>query len=140
MFQLSADWTAEEKFTFNIDQYRKYLRSILALAGPHRAQVAFFIQPVPAIGKVLTDEEKRVVGPLDYGPLYQRMADALLELANERVPVFSLLNVFAEERNTLYQDPIHMNLPPGNARGYRIMAAAMADRIAEAWGLTRTCE
>jgi hypothetical protein len=139
IFQLSS-WTSEEKAAFNIHQYRKYMRSMLALAKPHGAYSAFFIQPAPAIGKVLTDEERRVVGPLDYGPLYRRMADALLELANEQIPVFSLLDVFAEERDTLYQDHIHMNTPPGNARGYRIMAAAMADRIGESWRLTRTCE
>jgi hypothetical protein len=140
MFALPSDWSADQKLAFNLAQYRKYIRSIEALARLHTAKTAYFIQPVPVIGKVLTDHEKRVLHSPDYGPLYQRMADDLLGLSMEGVPIFSLLDVFIDERATLYHDHIHAKLDlNSDSPAYRMMAAAMAGRLGEAWGLERTC-
>jgi hypothetical protein len=140
IYALPQSWNAEEKFAFNIEQYRKYIRAIETLAKSQAARTAYFVQPVPAIAKILTDEEKRVVGDLAYGPLYRRMTDQLLELTREDIPIFSLLDVFAGERRTLYSDHIHAKIETDrDSPAYRIIAAAMAQRLAESWGLERTC-
>jgi hypothetical protein len=140
IFRLPVDWTADQKFAFNIDQYRKYIRSIATLASSRDVRTAFFIQPVPAIGKVLTAEEQRVTGNLDYGPQYLRMTEGLLELSNEGIPIFSLLDVFADQRQTLYSDSIHLKFEAGaESPGFRILAAAVARHIGAAWKLPRTC-
>jgi hypothetical protein len=140
MFALPESWNIEQKFNFNMEQYRKYIRAIEVMAKSQAARTAYFVQPVPAIGKVLTEEEKRVVGSLDYAALYRRMTDQLLELAKEGIPIFSLLDVFADERQTLYSDPIHAKVgTDADSPAYRIVAATMARRIAETWSLERTC-
>jgi hypothetical protein len=141
IFQLPQDWTAQQKFAFNMEQYKKYIRSTEVLAKARDVRTAYFIQPVPAIGKRLTEDEKRVVQTLDYGPLYLRMAESLLGLSKEGIAIFSLLDVFAGETSTLYADWIHMKFDSTHdSPGYRIMASAMAQRIGDAWGLERTCQ
>jgi len=103
-------------------------------------QTAFFVQPVPAIGKALTDEERRVAGNLDYGPLYLRMTEGLLELSKEGIPIFSLLDVFADQHRTLYSDAFHLKFEAGaESPGLRILAAAVAQHIGAAWKLPRSC-
>lgn len=140
IFALPDDWDAGQKFQFNMEQYRKYIRAIETLARSYASRTAYFVQPAPAIGKVLTEEEKRGAGSLDYGPLYRRMTNGLLELAKDGVPIFSLLDVFANERRTMYADHAHLRIGRDfDSPGYRIMADAMAQRLAESWGLERTC-
>ncbi|GAC1334483.1 MAG: hypothetical protein NVSMB26_17290 [Beijerinckiaceae bacterium] len=141
LFALPADWTSEQRSAFNIDQYRKYMRIIDADAKVQGARAAFFIQPAPAIGKELTSEEKKVVGSLAYGPLYAKLADALLETRVDGLNVFSLLDVFRGTADTVYGDSIHFTWDPKtlDSRGNRIVAAAMAERLAAIWSLERTC-
>lgn len=141
LFALPAEWTHEQRFAFNIDQYQKYLRIIDAIAKAEGARAAFFIQPAPAIGKELTDEEKGIVGSLSYGPLYARLAAALLETRTAGLQVFSLLDVFRDTRDTVYGDPIHFarDAKTMDSIGNRIVASAMANRLATVWSLERTC-
>ena len=98
---------------------------------------AYFIQPAPAIGKTLTEEEKRVVGDLTYGPIYQRMVAGLLTLKDRGLAIYDLGDVFASESITIYEDHIHYlrDRLSGESRGYRLMAARMADQLAETWSL-----
>jgi hypothetical protein len=140
MFALPADWSKEQRFAFNMEQYRKYVRSIAIVTAARGGRFALFIQPTPFISKTLTEEERRVVGPDGYQELYQNMTDNLLGLARERIPVFSLLDVFAGETGTIYSDPIHIAKDAhGESRGNRLMASAMARAIAQAWEIERRC-
>jgi hypothetical protein len=141
LFALPAEWTLEQRTAFNIDQYRKYMRIIDAVAKTEGARAAFFLQPVPAIAKELTDDEKAVVGSLSYAPLYARLTGALLETRTDGLQVFSLLDVFRNTRDTVYGDPIHFARDPKtmDSMGNRIVASAMAKQLAATWSLERTC-
>jgi hypothetical protein len=107
LFALPAEWKPEQRIAFNIEQYRKYARIIDAVAKAEGVRAAFFVQPVPAIGKGLTEEERRVVGNLGYAALYTRLANALLEAQADGLQVFSLIDVFRDRHDTIYGDPIH---------------------------------
>ena len=66
MFGFPSGWSTDQRYHYNINQYRGYIRAMAAIAATRGAKSAFFIQPVPAIDKVLTPDEKRDVGSLDY--------------------------------------------------------------------------
>jgi hypothetical protein len=141
MFALPPEWTFDQKFAFNIEQYRKYIRTIWRMSQGRNARAAFMIQPVPAIGKPLSDEERRNAPDLSYRDLYQRISDNLLPLTQEGIPIYSLLDIYAHETATLYVDVIHLKSDAqGESPGYRIMAEAIAQRLGEGWNLQRTCQ
>ena len=56
----------EREFAVQLGLYQKYLRATEVLARDYNLKSAFFIQPAPAYGKVLTEDEKRIVGDLSY--------------------------------------------------------------------------
>jgi hypothetical protein len=136
IFALPAAWDAEKRFRWSIGQYRKYLLAMHAVARQQHIPASFFVQPVPAFGKPLTDQEKTAVGDLSYGPIYQRMTGQLMSLAGDGVPIHNLRDVFAARTDTLYVDAIHFNFrTPGGNPGYRLMAERMAADIARDWNL-----
>jgi hypothetical protein len=139
MFAFPEGWDEAKRFDWNIEEYRKYIRVMDVAAKRLGVKRAFFTQPVPAIDKTLTAEERQEVGDLDYREMYQRMASALLSLRSEGIPVVSLLNVFADVKETVYVDPIHCleDGVTGESLGYQIMASRMADELATEWGLRR---
>ena len=49
-------------FAVQLSLYQKYERGIEAIAKDNGIKTAYFLQPVPAYGKVLTEEEKKVRG------------------------------------------------------------------------------
>jgi hypothetical protein len=65
------------------------------------------------------------------------MTDDLVALSIEGVAIFSLLDVFAKEKVSIYVDSIHYGR--GDSLGNRLVAQAMAGNMATAWGLERTC-
>jgi hypothetical protein len=136
MFALPADWDDEHRVSWATAQYRKYVRAMDAVAEQHQVLAAHFIQPVPAIAKPLTDQERAVVGDLSYRAKYERIAADVLALASEGTPVFSLLDVFQSETRTLYADVIHLRQEPdGTSEGYRLIAERMAKQLARTWRL-----
>jgi len=141
VFALPAEWGMEQRVRYNVAQYEKYLRLTDRVAAELGLQRAFFLQAVPAIGKVLTADEQRALGPegTDYGPLYQLLVDRLLRLRASGVQVFSLLDVFADEPRTIYADAAHCraDLPRNGSTGYRIIAQRIATVLERAWGLRR---
>jgi hypothetical protein len=135
---LPGEWTAEERKTWAIGQYAKYIRAMAAIALEQGVLDAHFIQPVPAIGKELTPEEEAVVGSLDYAGLYQETTDALVALNDQGTPVVSLLGIFAADDRTLYADAVHLIRGEGNrSPGYEAIASRMADDLARLWSLRR---
>jgi hypothetical protein len=137
IFSLPDTWGAEERYQYNIEQYKKYITSMNAVAESHDISAAFFLQPVPAIGKGLTDEERNVVGDLSYGAIYQRMTDDLLSLRDDGVPIHSLLNAFADIRESVYGDSIHCVQAGERSEslGYEILATAVAEVLEKEWDL-----
>jgi hypothetical protein len=136
MLALPEDWDHERRVSWADGQYRKYVRAMDAIAAQHDVLVAHFIQPVPAIGKQLTDEERAVVGDLGYRALYERITRDVLGLANEGTPIFSLLDLFEHTTGSVYADVIHLRqAQDGTSEGYRMMAERMATTLARTWKL-----
>ena len=129
IFSLPNEWDYEKCFTYNTAQYRNYMRVMNTIAQQYHILRAFFIQPVPGIKKSLTKEEQAVVGNLDYTTIYQRMTTELLQLQQEDIPIFDLLDVFSRVDDTVYADSIHC-VRYGELEesvGYRIMAERVVD-------------
>lgn len=126
----------ELHFETQLGLYQKYMRGIEAVARDNDVKTAYFIQPVPAWGKTLTEEEKRVVGDLSYGDLYRRMVAGLLTLRARGLAVHDLGDMLQNEAGTIYEDHIHFAFTPEfDSKGYRLMAARMADVLGETWQL-----
>jgi hypothetical protein len=138
IFALPADWSPEQRKTWAIQQYQKYMLAMNAVARQFGVQTAHFIQPAPAVGKRLTDDERRVVGDLKYGALYSEMAAALVSLTERGAPTISLLDIFANDTRTLYGDPIHLRRESdGRSAGYEQIADRMATELERLWRLKR---
>lgn len=141
MFSLPGKWSREEAFRHNIGSYYKYITAMDAVAADAGVRSAHFIQPAPAIDKVLTEKELEVVGDLGYKPLFQAMERELLQLRRIGVPIFSLTDIFRDVRETMYSDSSHLAFDAaGDSPGYRMMAKRIAAHLAEAWGLDRRAE
>lgn len=136
IFALPKDWDEEHRVAWARGQYRKYIRAMGAVAVQNEVLFAHFIQPVPAIGKPLTEQEKAVVGDLGYRTQYERIAGDVLGLANDGTPIFSLLDLFEHNPHTLYADTIHLHRSAdGTSEGYSLMAERMASILARTWHL-----
>jgi hypothetical protein len=136
MFALPKEWDEEHRVAWADRQYQKYIRAMDAVAMQHDVLAAHFIQPVPAIGKPLTAEEKTAVGDLSYRRLYERITGDVLSLANAGTPIFSLLDVFKHNTDTLYADVVHLRRSAdGTSAGYALIAQRMAEVLARAWSL-----
>ena len=129
---------AEREFDVQIGLYQKYLRATEALARDYNLKSAYFIQPAPAYGKVLTDEEKRVAGDLAYGPIYRKMVAGLMTLRERKLAMYDLGDIFANVKETIYADHIHYwRDAAGESPGNRLMAARIAEQLGETWGLKK---
>ncbi len=138
MFLLPQSMSNDAEFDWQLVQYRKYIRIMNASAQALGIRSMFFLQPVPATGKVLTEQEQKVSGDLSYGPRYIRIVDDLVKLNGDGIPVRSLLDVFESQKGTIYEDWIHAyRTPAGDSPGYRVMAEAMAREMAKGWGFKR---
>jgi hypothetical protein len=138
IFAVPPGWDQAKREEWGMGQYKKYIRAMDALAADRKVLVAHFIQPVPAIGKRLTPEERAVAGDLTYAPTYARMAEGLLSLRHDGVKIFSLLHMFQNVDETLYADHAHMKQDPsanGESRGYRLMGYEIARILAAEWAL-----
>ncbi len=145
MFALPKDWPVDERIRFNVELYRKYILAMNDLARSRNLRTAHFIQPIPQIGKPLTGEERKILehehtmtrGTVIDPVKYSAMTDALVSLSSIGIPVFSLLDVFSDSRETIYSDPVHCTRAPDTdySRGYELMAERIASHLETAWNL-----
>ena len=91
-------------FDVQLDLYQKYFRATEAVAHDNGVKSAYFMQPIPAWGKTLTDEERRVVGDLAYGELYRRMVAGMMTLSERGLPIYDLGDIFKNDTSTIYAD------------------------------------
>lgn len=129
----------ERAFDVQLELFQKYWRATYAVAKDNGVKAAFFLQPVPAIGKELTEEEKRVVGQMAYRDIYKRLTAGMMTLRERGLPVFNLADVFADQKGTIYADDIHVVRDDvrNESLGNRLLAARMAELLAETWGLQK---
>ena len=97
----------ERLFDVQLGLYQKYFATTEAVAHDNGVKSAYFLQPVPAWGKTLTEEEKRVVGDLSYGELYRRMVAGMMTLSERGLPIYDLGDIFKNQKGTIYADQIH---------------------------------
>lgn len=129
----------DKAFALQLAHYQKYERGIEAVAKEYGVKSVYFLQPIPAIGKVLTEEEKRVAGDLSNRDIYKRIVAGMMTLRDRGLPIFDLGDMLADEKGTIYADHIHFarNNVTGESKGYDLMAARVARQTAETWGLQR---
>jgi hypothetical protein len=128
----------ERLFAVQLGLYRKYFRLTEAVAHDNGVKSAFFLQPVPAWGKTLTEEEKRVVGDLSYREIYRRIVDGMMTLRERGLPIYDLGDIFENQKATIYADQIHyLSNDDGESLGNRLVATRISELLAETWGLQR---
>jgi len=100
-----------------------YLQVNAVLCKKNGSLYISFLQPVPALGKRLSEKEKIQAGPLDYKSDYLNLAAQYhLSSREARYPYYSLLEVFANNSGEIYIDHIHC-APADSGPGYSILAA-----------------
>ena len=116
---LPHEWSDEEKYQYNLGQYKKYIALSKVICKSRGIWYEHFIQPCPALHKHLTEEELKVVGDLGYGKSYEKLAGDLPE-------AISLLDILEDYSGTLYADQIHFGF---KTQGNSILAERVACRI-----------
>lgn len=119
---------------WQITQYAKYIRMMDISAREFGIKSMFFLQPVPAVDKPLTEEESRNTPDKSYGARYVEIVRRLLALKERNIEIRSMLDVFKDERGTIYVDDIHPRRENMDSRGYSLIAARMAQEMAANWG------
>ncbi len=140
IFQLSDSISKdpEKLYQLQIGLWQGYDTSIEAIARWRGVKSAYFLQPVPAYGKTLTEEEKRNAGDLSYGPFYRRVIASMLALRQQGLAIYDLGDIFENEKGRIYADAGHCLIEgDGASRGYTIMAQRIAQYLAQSWGLQR---
>jgi hypothetical protein len=138
LFALPADIydSPERLFAVQLGLYQKYLRMEEAVARDNGVKSAYFLQPVPAWGKTLTEQEKRVVGDLSYRDIYRRIVAGMMTLSERGLPIYDLGDIFKDQKGTIYTDQIHyVSSTDGDSPGNRMVAARIGALLAETWGL-----
>jgi hypothetical protein len=126
----------ERLFDVQLGLYQKYLRETEAVAHDNGVKSAYFLQPVPAWGKTLTEQEKRVVGDLSYRDIYRRIVAGMMTLSERGLPIYDLGDIFKDQKGTIYTDQIHyVSSTDGDSPGNRMVAARIGVLLAETWGL-----
>jgi len=132
--EISKDRDLE--FAVKLGFYQKYTRAIDAIARDNNVKAAYFIQPVPPYGEVLTDEEKKNAGDLGYVDMYRKIVTGMMTLRERGLAMYDLGDLLKDEKGTIYADDIHfIRDKTGESPGYRLMAARIGQLLAEAWGL-----
>ena len=125
-------------FDEQLARYQSYEISIAAIAAAHQAKSAFFLQPVPSWGKTLTPDEIKGAGNIAYLSRYRELVADMMKLRERGLTMYDLGDVFQQETDSIYEDAVHSKIRrDGRSRGYELMAARMADNLAEAWSLQK---
>jgi hypothetical protein len=128
----------ERLFEVQLGLYQKYFRETEAVAHDNGVKSAYFLQPVPAWGKTLTEQEKRVVGDLSYRDIYRRIVGGMMTLSERGLPIYDLGDIFRNQKGTIYADQIHyLSNDAGESLGNRMVAARICELLAATWNLQR---
>jgi hypothetical protein len=125
-------WPLERRRNYNRAQYRYYYRAMDAIAAKLHIGSIHFLQPAPAVDKVLTEEEKGRVGDLNYGNSYRDEEADLLGLRKEGSDVNSLLDVYKNETESIYLDQVH----PGK-HGFEMLHRRIMNVLEKRWALKK---
>lgn len=137
MFGLPKDTIGhpDKLFAEQLARYQGYKLSTNAVAAAHQVKSAFFLAPIPAWGKTLSEYEKQHVGDTASFGRYRELVANMMTLRQRGLAIYDLGDVFQDETDTIYMDHIHCAYQGDTSRGYQLMAARMAENLASAWGL-----
>src|SRR6185436_15819307 len=118
----------ERVFETQLELYRKYHRAIEAVARDWEVKTAYFLQPTMIWQKPLSPDEKAIPPDPEFKiALYRRIVDGMMAQRKLGMAVFDLGDVFANVKETIYSDPVHLHRSAdGESLGYRLMATRMA--------------
>lgn len=130
----------ERRWRYAVQRYADYVRFLHGACRQVGIRSAHFLQPIPGLGKQLTEQEQGYSKPLGdrLVDIYRMMEAAMQSMAaDEGVPSASLVNVFQDRTETIYADWPHCLLDrnTGESDGYRLMAEAMAAELGRLWSL-----
>jgi hypothetical protein len=108
-FQLDPGTTMASLVEYNFERYLYYFKSMEALAKANGVRTFYFLQPVPVIGKKLTEEEARRNFQRHYEDLYLKQEGRFLALRSQKLNAISLTHIFDKEKESVYLDDIHLN-------------------------------
>ena len=133
-FQFPGNWTAEHRRVWNIARYIHFEQQMQTQSKLDQLYFAHFLQPMPLVDKKLTSEEAHSNHYVE-GATYQWMMDAAKELKHRGVATVSLVDIFQNEKGTIYGDNVHCKYVNGENPGYQIMAKRMGLELAKLWKL-----
>jgi hypothetical protein len=119
---------------------KKYIRCISFIARNMNHKQAFFLQPMVAISKKLTEEEKPKADHMKiFKDPYLNLVKEMLELRKEGIPIFSLLDVFQNVEERIYADWVHCYSegPERESKGYQLLAEWISSILENEWKLKR---
>lgn len=141
LFKYPNEWSEDEKWRDRINTHKGYYKINHQICKTFDLRCAYFIQPIPQILKDLTDVERTQV--IHENPSlpenYARMSRELLEMSQSGIPIYSLLDVFKDQRQTIYSDHIHY-FKKGDEQisvGNNLIIMRMAEILEKTWKLKK---
>ena len=132
-FKFPADFNDQSKqMAYNELQFLNYNRNMSAIAKANHIKEIYFIQPTPAFKKNLSQFELANTGDLSYRALYKKMEQDRLALVSENIPVVSLIDMFQDEREQIYNDKIHLN-----SVGKKALESKILDSLEKHWHIQK---
>lgn len=130
----------DRRWKYAVGRYTDYQRFLHGACRQVGIRSAHFLQPIPGLGKPLSDRERGYARPLaeDVVELYKLMeAEMSVMRTRDGLPTASLVEVFRDRPETLYADWPHCILDrgTGESEGYRLMAEAVAEELGRLWAL-----
>lgn len=116
--------------SYNEEMFIHYIRTTSAITKAGGIKALHIIQPVPALKKVMSADERLRVQDLNYGPHFQKMIRDRMALNAEGIPVVSLAGLFDETPGDIFIDRIHLN-----QEGQAVLLEKLVQTIQSRWGL-----
>jgi hypothetical protein len=120
----ATNWTETDRDELFLKSYASYIKKINAIVSSQGKNFTLFLQPNPHQYKLLSDEEKKLIGE-DVSEKLSTVNSYLIK-SLKNIHVESLLEVFKNNRESLYIDQIHTNF-----KGVDILANEISTRLAK---------
>lgn len=111
-----------------LKKYKSYVSAMSAVAKSREQALFVFFQPVPLIGKNLTQQEIEINKDMTYANRYLETIREISTLKDDRLYIKDLTQIFKDFKGELYEDIIHFS---SESNGDSILSAQMTNFIAE---------
>ncbi len=123
----------EDAVNWSLNNLKRFNFQFHSLAKANGLKSAQFLQPTRLYGKVLTEKEKKPHELIEK-EIYQKIENMYKSLAKEKMPVYSLTNVFEKDRQDIFSDHIHYIKDQNDiSYGNEKIAAAIVERLKKTW-------